>query len=216
MSTDGGTKAVLAALMANAGIAVTKFIAWGLTGASSMLAEAIHSVADTANQLLLLFGGKRSRRAASSIHQFGYGRARYVYAFVVSIVLFTLGGAFALYEAWHKYQEVREGEPNELLDSQWWWVPLVVLALAMGMEGMSLRTAVVESNKIRGGRSWSSFIQRAKAPELPVILLEDFGALVGLMMALLGIGMTLVTETATGTLLVPQASACCWSSSPWS
>jgi cation diffusion facilitator family transporter len=194
VSVEGSTKAVLAAMAANAGIAVTKFLAWVLTGASSMLAEAIHSVADTSNQALLLLGGRRARKRATSIHQFGYGRARYVYAFVVSIVLFSLGGLFAMYEAWHKYEEVRAGEPNELTESSWWWVPLVVLLLAMVMEGLSFRTAIRESNKIRGEQSWPRFIRRAKAPELPVVLLEDFGALLGLVMAFVGISLTLITD----------------------
>ena len=103
MSTEGGTKAVVAALLANAGIALTKFVAFFLTGVSSMLAEAIHSVADSGNQLLLLLGGKRAQREASAEHPFGYGRERYLYSFLVSIVLFSVGGLFALYESWHKY-----------------------------------------------------------------------------------------------------------------
>jgi cation diffusion facilitator family transporter len=193
MAASGGTKAVIAALLANTGIAITKFIAYVLTGASSMLAEAVHSVADAGNQVLLLIGGRHATREATATHPFGYGRVRYVYAFVVSIVLFAVGGLFALYEAWHKYEEVHAGHPNELLESQWWWVPLVVLGVAIVMEGLSLRTAVLESNKLRGSKSWVSFIRRAKAPELPVILLEDIGALLGLVFALIGVGMTLVT-----------------------
>jgi len=206
MSTEGGTKAVLAALLANAGIAVTKFAAWALTGASSMLAEAIHSVADSANQLLLLFGGKRSTRSADDSHPFGYGRLRYLYAFIVSIVLFTLGGVFALYEAWHKAQEVRAGEPNQLLDSRWWWVPLAVLGAAIVMESLSLRTAVRESNPSRGAQSWTQFVRRSKSPELPVVLLEDTGALIGLVFAMAGVSLTLITENgyfdAAGTAMI--------------
>lgn len=196
MSASGGTKAVVAALLANLGIAVTKFGAWLLTGASSMLAEAIHSVADSANQILLLVGARRARRAPDADHQFGFGRIRYVYAFIVSIVLFSLGGVFALWEAWQKYAEVRAGEPNELLESRWWWVPLVVLAAAIVMESLSLRTAVRESNPLRGRQSWAQFVRRAKAPELPVVLLEDSGALVGLLFALFGVGLTLLTGNA--------------------
>lgn len=191
---SGGTRAVVAALLANVGIAITKFIAWALTGASSMLAEAIHSCADSGNQVLLLVGGRRAQAAATPEHPFGYGRRRYVYAFVVSIVLFSVGGLFALYEAFHKYEEIHGGHPNELLESDFWWVPLVVLVVAIAMEGFSFRTAIVESNRVRGRLAWSTFIRRAKAPELPVILLEDFGALVGLGLALIGVGMTLVTE----------------------
>jgi cation diffusion facilitator family transporter len=194
MAASGGTKAVIAALLANTGIAITKFIAYLLTGASSMLAEAVHSVADAGNQVLLLIGGRQATREASATHPFGYGRVRYVYAFVVSIVLFAVGGLFALYEAFHKYEEVHAGHPNQLLDSRWWWVPLAVLGAAIVMEGLSLRTAVLESNKLRGQKSWVSFIRRAKAPELPVILLEDVAALLGLIFALIGVGMTLITE----------------------
>ncbi|HET6480630.1 MAG TPA: cation transporter, partial [Actinoplanes sp.] len=194
MSSEGGTRAIIAALAANLGIAVTKFVAWVLTGSSSMLAESIHSVADSGNQLLLLIGGKRSRRQATPEHPFGYGRERYIYAFIVSIVLFSVGGLFALYEAYHKWHEVHEGKPNGLLDGRWWWVPLVVLVAAIVAESFSFRTAIVESNKTRGGQSWKRFIRSAKAPELPVILLEDFAALVGLVLALFGVGMTLITR----------------------
>jgi cation diffusion facilitator family transporter len=193
MAGDGGTKAVVAALLANIGIAITKFVAWALTGASSMLAEAIHSVADSGNQVLLLVGGRRAQREATPEHPFGYGRTRYVYAFIVAIVLFTVGGLFALYEAFHKYEEVHAGEPNQLLESGWWWVPIVVLLAAIVMESFSFRTAIVESNKVRARQSWAQFVRRAKAPELPVILLEDLGALVGLVLALVGVGLTLLT-----------------------
>ncbi|HLN78657.1 MAG TPA: cation diffusion facilitator family transporter [Nocardioidaceae bacterium] len=196
MAAEGGTKAVVAALFANLGIAVTKFIAFLLTRSSSMLAESIHSVADSGNQVLLLLGGKRAKREATPEHPFGYGRERYVYSFIVAIVLFSVGGLFALYEAYHKYHATHAGEPNELLDSRWWWVPIVVLVGAIVMESFSFRTAIVESNKVRGSISWAAFIRRAKAPELPVILLEDFAALLGLLFALIGVGLTLLTESA--------------------
>ena len=194
MSTESSPRAIIAALLANLGIAVTKLVAWALTGASSMLAESIHSLADSGNQGLLLFGGKRARRAPTAEHQFGFGRERYVYAFIVSVVLFSVGGLFALYEAYHKWHEIHQGHEDELLTSRWWWVPLVVLGAAIVMEGFSFRTAIVESNKIKGDQSWWSFIRTAKAPELPVVLLEDFAALIGLVLALMGVGMTLLTE----------------------
>ena len=194
MSAEGGNKAVLAALLANSGIAVMKFLAFALTGASSMLAEGIHSVADSGNQLLLLLGGKRANRAATPEHPFGFGRERYIYSFLVAIVLFSVGGLFALYEAYHKAHEVHEGLPNDLLEGRWWWVAIVVLLGAMVMEGLSFRTAVQESSKTRGGATWVEFIRRAKSPELPVILLEDFAALIGLVLALLGV----VLSKATG------------------
>jgi len=193
MSAEGGAKAVVAALLANIGIAVLKFLAWALTGASSMLAEAIHSVADSGNQMLLLLGRRRSRRAATSEHQFGYGRERYLYAFLVSVVLFTVGGLFALYEAFHKLQEVRAGHPDELLESRWWWVPLLVLGGALVLEGLSFRTAVAESAPQRAGASWVGFVRGTKSPELPVVLLEDFAALIGLCFALLGVGLSKLT-----------------------
>ncbi|MFF5794151.1 cation diffusion facilitator family transporter [Paeniglutamicibacter sp. NPDC012692] len=187
MAASGGTKAVVAALAANLTIAVFKFIAWAVTASSSMLAEAIHSVADSGNQVLLLVGGKKARREADEQHPFGYGRERYVYSFIVSIVLFSVGGLFALYEAWQKFQH-----PHGI-EGKWWWVPLAVLIGAIVAESFSFRTAIVESNHVRGKQSWSKFIRTAKAPELPVILLEDFGALVGLVLALAGVSLTLVT-----------------------
>ena len=186
MSTEGGTKAILAALFANAGIAVTKFVAYALTGSSSMLAEGVHSVADSGNQALLLLGGRRARRAATPAHPFGYGRERYLYAFIVSIVLFSVGGLFALYEAWHKFSD-----PHGF--DSWQWVPVTVLIVAIVLESFSLRTAVRESNRVRGRQSWVQFVRGAKAPELPVVLLEDIGALVGLVFALIGVSFTLVS-----------------------
>jgi cation diffusion facilitator family transporter len=186
VSGGGGSKAIVAALAANLGIAATKFVAWLLTSSSSMLAESIHSVADSGNQLLLLVGGRRAERGATPTHPFGHGRERYVYAFIVSIVLFTVGGLFALYEGWHK---IRHPEPI----TSWAWVPVVVLVIATGLESYSFRTAIIESNPLRGGASWATFLRRAKAPELPVVLLEDSAALIGLVLALVGVGLTIIT-----------------------
>jgi cation diffusion facilitator family transporter len=191
MSTEGGTRAIVAALIANLGIAVTKFVAYLLTSSSSMLAESIHSVADSGNQLLLLLGGKRAQRGATAQHPFGYGRERYVYGFVVSIVLFSVGGLFALYEAYHKWHEANAG--HGAIEGRWWWVPVVVLLMAIALESYSFRTAIRESNQVRGKRTWTEFIRSAKAPELPVILLEDFAALLGLVFALFGVSLTLIT-----------------------
>jgi cation diffusion facilitator family transporter len=187
VAANGGTKAIVAALAANLTIAVLKFVAYILTLSSSMLAEAIHSVADSGNQILLLVGGKRAKRGASPEHPFGYGRERYIYAFIVSIVLFSVGGLFALYEAWGKLQH-----PHGI-EGDFWWVPLAVLVGAIIAESYSFRTAIVESNHVRGQQSWVKFIRSAKQPELPVILLEDFGALLGLVFALFGVGLTLIT-----------------------
>ncbi|MDN4641747.1 cation diffusion facilitator family transporter [Agreia sp. PsM10] len=185
MSTSGGSKAILAALAANIGIALTKFIAFLFSGSSSMLAESVHSAADSGNQLLLLLGGRKSRKQADRAHPFGYGRERYVYAFVVSIILFSVGGVFALYEG---IEKVNDPHPLEV-----WWLPLLVLAIAIGLEGFSLRTAIGESNHTRGSQSWLQFIRRAKAPELPVVLLEDTAALLGLVFAFAGVGLTVLT-----------------------
>ena len=184
----GGVRAIVAALAANLGIAAVKFVAYLLTHSSSMLAESVHSVADSGNQVLLLFGGRRARRAPDEAHPFGYGRERFLYAFIVSIVLFTLGGLFALYEAWHKWQD-----PHPI-EGRWWWVPIAVLAASIVMESFSLRTAVHESAPSRRGRSWWGFIRGTKAPELAVVLLEDTGALIGLVFAGFGVGMTLATH----------------------
>ena len=199
MATAGGTKAIVAALMANLGIAVTKFVAFLLTSSASMLAESIHSVADSGNQLLLLIGGRRARRAATPQHPFGYGRERYVYAFIVAIVLFSIGGLFALYKAYDKWRN-----PHGI--EAWQWVPIAVLVTAIAMESFSFRTAIVESNRVRGDRSWAEFVRTAKAPELPVILLEDLGALLGLVFALFGVSLTLITDDgrwdAVGTAMI--------------
>jgi cation diffusion facilitator family transporter len=200
VSTEGGTRAILAALAANLGIAITKFIAYLLTGSSSMLAESVHSVADSGNQALLLLGGRRAQKQATPQHPFGYGRERYFWAFVVSIVLFTVGGLFALYEAWHKFQD------PEPIEGGWWWVPIAVLLVSIVLESFSFRTAIRESNHVRGRRPWAQFIRSAKAPELPVVLLEDFAALIGLIFALFGVGLTLLTHNgvwdAVGTALI--------------
>lgn len=187
MAANGGTKAIVAALAANLTIAVLKFVAFFLTASSSMLAEAIHSVADSGNQLLLLIGGKRASKAASAEHPFGYGRERYIYAFIVSIVLFSVGGLFALFEAWEKLRD------PHAIEGDFWWVPLAVLIGAIVAESFSFRTAIMESNHIRGKQGWVSFVRTAKQPELPVILLEDLGALLGLGFALAGVGLTLIT-----------------------
>ena len=203
MSTEGGKKAIIAALMANIGIAISKFIAFIFTGSSSMLSEAIHSVADASNQVLLLVGNKRSQKPADEKHPFGYGRRRFVYGFIVAVVLFLIGGLFSLYEGLHKWQD-----PEPLND---WWIAVLVLVVAIGLETVSFRTALREANKSRGKRSLAKFVKDSRQPELPVILLEDAGALVGLVFALIGVGMAVITgdgrwdavgAMAVGTLLV--------------
>ncbi|MEU9298608.1 cation diffusion facilitator family transporter [Streptomyces sp. NPDC012693] len=185
MSASGGTKAIVAALAANLAIAVAKFVAFLFSGSSSMLAESVHSLADSGNQGLLLLGGKKAQREATPQHPFGYGRERYIYAFLVSIVLFSVGGMFAIYEGYEKIKH-----PHAI--EAWYW-PVGVLVFAIIAETFSFRTAIKESNAIRGGLSWTQFVRRAKAPELPVVLLEDLGALVGLILALGGVSLALAT-----------------------
>jgi cation diffusion facilitator family transporter len=198
MSASGGGKAIIAALLANLGIAIAKFVGFLISGSSSMLAESVHSLADTGNQGLLLLGGRKARKLADATHPFGYGRERYVYAFVVSIILFSIGGVFSIYEGIDKLQHPHELE-NPL-------IPLAILLVAIVLESFSLRTAVRESNHVRGNQSWISFIRHSKAPELPVVLLEDCAALLGLVFAFTGVGLTVLTHNATwdaiGTLAI--------------
>lgn len=198
MSAGGGRKAIIAALLANAGIATAKFIGAAITGSASMLAEGVHSVADTANQGLLLFGQKRAAQEADQLHPFGYGRNRYFYSFVVALVLFTLGSVYAIYEGIHKVQH-----PEDLTSPQ---VAIIILVIAIGLEIYSFRTAIKESRPLKGNASWWRFIRNSRSPELPVVLLEDAGALIGLVLALFGVGLTVVTGDAiwdgVGTLAI--------------
>lgn len=185
MKEGSGTRAIIAAFLANLGIATAKFIGFLVTGAASMLAESIHSVADTGNQGLLALGGRRARRAPDEEHPFGYGRERYFWAFLVAVVLFTVGGAFSLYEGVDKLRH-----PHELESPAW---AIGILLVAIVLESFSLRTAVIESNHTRGRESWWGFIRHSKSPELPVVLLEDTGALLGLAFALAGVGLAVIT-----------------------
>ncbi len=186
MAASGGTKAILAAFLANLGIAVAKFVGFAVTGSSSMLAEGIHSVADTSNQGLLFWGHRVAKRPPTEIHPFGYGRERYFWSFIVALILFTLGSAFALFEGVEKIRH-----PHHLEQP---WVAVVILAAGILLEGWSFHTAVVESRPHKGQLSWTEFIRRSRVPELPVILLEDLGALFGLFLALGGVGLTVVTD----------------------
>jgi cation diffusion facilitator family transporter len=183
---SGSTKAIVAALFANLGIAVAKFVGYAFTSSSSMLAEAIHSVADTANQALLLLGSRRAARDATAEHAFGFGRERYFWSFIVALVLFTLGGLFAIYEGLHK---LGEGS-HEVSNVQW---AIGILVLGIFLEGYSFRTAVKESRPLKRRATWWEFIRHSRTPELPVLLLEDFGALTGLTLALAGISTAAIT-----------------------
>jgi cation diffusion facilitator family transporter len=188
VSTDASRKAIFAAFVANLAIAISKFAAFAVTGSASMLAEGIHSVADTGNQGLLFLGGKRARKAPTAEHQFGFGRERYFWAFIVSLVLFTLGSMFAIVEGIEKLIH------PEHLDSP--VVAYTVLGVAIIAEGLSLRTARREANPLRRGRTWWGFVRTTKNPELPVVLLEDIGALLGLVFALTGITLAEITGNA--------------------
>ena len=186
MSANGGTRAVLAALFANMGIAVAKFVAFIFTGASSMLAEAIHSAADSGNQALLLLGGKLSRREASNRHPFGYGRERYFWSFIVALVIFSIGATFAIYEGIDRIRQ-----PHEIDDPIW---AFTVLWLGIVLESFSFRTAIAESRLVKGTSSWYRFIRQSRTPELTVVLLEDFGALIGLALALSALAIAVIWE----------------------
>lgn len=185
---NGSRRAIVAAFFANLGIAVAKFVGFGITGSASMLAEAVHSVADTSNQGLLILGGRRARRPATPEHPFGYGRERYFWAFVVALVIFSLGALFALFEAEEKLRHPHEVESTT--------AAVGILVVAVAFESLSLRTAVRESRHTKGPASWWTFIRRSKSPELPVVLLEDLGALLGLVFALAGIGLAEATGNA--------------------
>jgi cation diffusion facilitator family transporter len=188
MSASGSKRAIVAAFFANLGIAIAKVIGFLFTGAASMLAEAIHSFADTANQGLLILGSRLAEREATLDHPFGYGRERYFWSFIVAMVLFSLGAVFAIYEGVSKLLH-----PHELTSPQW---AIGILVVAIALEAASFRVAIRESNRARGKLSWWDFIRHSKIPELPVVLLEDLGALVGLVFALSGVGLALVTGDA--------------------
>ena len=185
MAAGGSNKAVLAALFANLAIAIAKFVGFAVTRSASMLAEGVHSCADTGNQALLLLGGRLSKREPTPRHPFGYGRERYFWSFVVAIILFTLGALFAINEGIDKLRH-----PHEL-DSL--GVAMGILIFGIVAESWSFRTAIVESNKVRGKLSWGTFIRRSRTPELPVVLLEDLGALLGLVFALVAVVLAQIT-----------------------
>ena len=185
MSSESSARAIVVALLANIGIAAAKFLGYLVTGSSSMLAESMHSVADTSNQALLLLGRRAARKQADTLHPFGYGRSRYFWSFVVALVLFILGSVFALYEGYHKIVH-RTGLNSPLL-------AVAILAVAIILETVSFRTALVESRPLKGESSWWQFVRNSRNPELPVVLLEDSGALVGLVFALSGVALTAAT-----------------------
>ena len=181
----GSTLAIAAAFLANMGIAVAKFVGFIITGSSALLAESIHSVADAGNQGLLVLGGRRARREPTPLHPFGYGRTRYFWAFVVAVVLFTLGGVFSLYEGYHKV-----ADPHEITSPA---IAFGIFAVAIVFEAFALRTAVRHARPERRGRTWVDYVRSSRSPELPVLLLEDSGALIGLLFATSGVAVAVIT-----------------------
>ncbi|MCP3976684.1 MAG: cation transporter [bacterium] len=186
MAAGGGTKAIIAAFFANLGIAIAKFIAFGFTRSSSMLAEAIHSVADTGNQGLLMLGGRLARREADDRFQFGFGRERYFWSFIVALVLFSIGSLFAIYEGIEKIRH-----PHEIESPIW---AFLVLGIAIVLEAFSFRVAVRESRPLKGQATWWNFVRHARIPELPVVLLEDLGAMIGLIFAFASVTIAVVFD----------------------
>lgn len=187
MSSHDGKGAIFASLAANLGIAVSKFIAFALTGASSMLAEGIHSVVDSSNQVLLLIGGKNSKKQASKTHPFGYGRAHFFYAFIVSIVLFSLGGIFALYEGIHKIQH-----PEPMVNPL---IAYIVLVISFTLEALALKTVMKEAKTFKPkDQSWWSFIRKSKSVNHIILTMEDTAALTGLTFAFIGITLSVITK----------------------
>ncbi|HEX4660301.1 MAG TPA: cation diffusion facilitator family transporter [Streptosporangiaceae bacterium] len=179
---------MLAAFAANIGIAVIKFVAFVITGSASMLAESVHSVADSGNQALLLLGRRRAQREETEQHQFGFGAERYFYGFIVALVLFIVGAVFSLYEGVQRILH-----PEHLTSPA---VALAVLGVAAVLESLSFRTAIRESHQAKGPHLWRGFvrfIRRAKAPEIPAVLLEDTAALAGLVFALVAVALTTIT-----------------------
>ena len=182
-ANSSGGHATVSALAANVGIALAKFVAFAFTGSASMLAEGIHSVADTSNQALLLLGLRRARKPPTDEHPFGFGRERYFWSFVVAVVLFTIGGVASLIDG---YEKVRA--PGRVTSPEW---AFGVLAVSIVLESLSLRVAVREANEVRRG-SWRSYVRDAKAPEVVVLIVEDAGALIGLLFALTGVTLATV------------------------
>ena len=185
---EGGLRAIIAAFLANLGIAIAKLVGFVFTGSASMLAEAIHSAADTTNQGLLMLGRRKALKPATPDHPFGYGRERFFWSFVVALVIFSFGAVFALFEGIEKVRE-----PHKLESIGW---AIGILLFAIALESYSFRTAIIESRKLKGDESWWAFIRRSRVPELPVLLLEDFGALLGLTFALVGVILAKITDNA--------------------
>jgi cation diffusion facilitator family transporter len=191
-------RAIAAAFLANVGIAVAKFVGFFITGSSALLAESIHSLADASNQGLLFFGGRRASRPPTVLHPFGYGRARYFWSFVVALVLFSVGGLFSIHEGYEKLIH-----PHGITSPV---VAFGILGVAILFESFALSTAARHAQAERRGRGWIQFIRTSRSPELPVLLLEDTAALLGLIFAVIGIALAIATGNpffdAAGTLAI--------------
>jgi cation diffusion facilitator family transporter len=187
VSSPGTTKTIIVAFVSHTIVASLKFLAWAVTGSASMLSSGVHSIASITDQAALLTGSKLSRRPADDRHPFGYARERYMFAFMVSLIVFTVGGLYALWQAYSKAMEIHAGHPSKLLTSHLWWVPIPILIGAMISSSLSLRVALRTMNVKKGNKSWRRFIASAKEPEHPVVLLEDLGSLLNLSAALLGV-----------------------------
>lgn len=198
MAAGESKKAILAAMFANGGLAIAKFVAWGLTRSGSMLAEATHSVADTGNQVLLLVGESRAKRGPTKRRPFGSSREAYFMPFIVAIILFTLGAGFAAHEGIEKLRH-----PEELGSLR---VAVIVLVIGIVLETGSFATAIRAANPLREGATWWRFIRSTKAASLAVVLLEDAAALIGLVLALIGVSLAAATGDpmwdAIGTLTI--------------
>jgi cation diffusion facilitator family transporter len=186
-SSHGSTaRAILYAFIANAGIALAKTWAAWLTGSGSMLAEAIHSYADTGNQVLLFLGLRQSTRPPDHEHPLGYGKLSYFWSFIVAVLLFSMGGLFSIYEGFHKLQH-----PEPLTQI---WVAQLVLVFAIVLEGFSLLGCLREIGKIRLGRSFKAWLKHTRSSELVVVLGEDIAALLGLVIALCFLSLASLTD----------------------
>ena len=188
-SHDSTVRAILYAFIANFGIAIAKTWAAWLTGSGSMLAEAIHSYADTGNQVLLYLGLKQSLRPPDMEHPLGYGKLSYFWSFIVAILLFSMGGLFSIYEGYHK---LTHPEPLSQI-----WIAIVVLSLAIVLEGFSLFGALREIAKVRAGRPFREWLKHTRNSELVVVLGEDIGAQLGLVLALCFLTIAAITGDPT-------------------
>lgn len=187
----GGKTAVVAALLGNLGIAAAKFVAFGFTRSSAMLAEGFHSLADTGNQALMLLGLKLAARPPDDDHPYGYGKETYFWSFVVAMSIFTLGAAFAIYEGIHKLIEISGHEGVHELRSQTW--ALAVLGVSLGLEAVSFAVAMRAFAHEKGTLTLRQAVVESRAATVITVLFEDAAALLGLVLALVGVGLTALT-----------------------